>query len=123
MTVLRVIYRGSYQPEMIFSMSMRGLKNLLIKNMLITKYRITGCQNGHFISFYERSLFMDEIFKTMQEASDNVTEAMNRQEPKEVTLQELARMVSDEIGAKCVLDILESAFSILEKQGFILGGV
>ena len=71
---------------------------------------------------------MDEFFKTMQEVSDKVTEAMNlikenRQEPKEVTLQELARMVSDEIGAKCVLDILETAFSILEKQGFILGGV
>ena len=48
---------------------------------------------------------------------------MNSQEPKEVTLQELARMVSDEIGAKCVLDILETAFSILEKQGFILGEV
>ena len=66
---------------------------------------------------------MDEIFKTMQEASDNVTEAMNRQEPKEITLRELARMVSDKIGEKCVLDILESAFSILEKQGFILGEV
>ena len=66
---------------------------------------------------------MDEIFKTMQEASDNVTEAMNRQESKEITLRELARMVSDKIGEKCVLDILETAFSILEKQGFILGGV
>ena len=31
MTVLRVIYRGSYQPEMNFSMSMRGSKNLLKK--------------------------------------------------------------------------------------------
>ena len=48
---------------------------------------------------------------------------MNSQEPKEITLRELARMVSDKIGEKCVLDILESAFSILEKQGFILGGV
>ena len=66
---------------------------------------------------------MDEIFKTMQEASDNVTEAMNRQESKEITLRELARMVSDKIGEKCVLDILETAFSILEKQGFILGEV
>ena len=71
---------------------------------------------------------MDEIFKAMQEASDKVTEAMNlinRQEPKEVTLQELAKMVSDEIGTKCALDILETAFSILENQGFILdmGGV
>ena len=65
----------------------------------------------------------ETVFKTKQEASDNVTEAMNSQEPKEVTLQELARMVSDEIGAKCVLDILETAFSILEKQRFIPGGV
>ena len=69
---------------------------------------------------------MDEIFKAMQEASDKVTEAMNLiKELREVTLQELAKMVSDKIGTKCALDILETAFSILENQGFILdmGGV